>query len=241
MKRQLIIAILTVLLLVFGAGCNAAQQADNDTQEQNDYYEAAPVSLQLKLEEYPVMDGSTANLPMMAEVMSQVCGISLEEAEELTTCAKTPRAWENLVNGTSDILLVYEAAEDTKKVLDESGVELEITPVGRDALVFINNEKNPVDTLTQKGSVVKNPTAFPGDLGDPGSILGLGRSPGEGKGNTFQYSCLENSMERGGLWVTVHRFSKSQTQLKQVSMHAPRILHHCLFINNPKCTPSFYL
>ena len=150
MKRQIIIAILAVLLLMFVAGCNAAQQADNDTQEQNDYYEAEPVSLQLNLEEYPVMDGSTANLPMMAEVMSQVCGISLEEAEELTTCAKTPRAWENLVNGTSDILLVYEAAEDTKVVLEQSGVELEITPVGRDALVFINNEKNPVDALTQK-------------------------------------------------------------------------------------------
>ena len=96
------------------------------------------------------MDGSTANLPMMAEIMSQVCGISLEEAEDLTVCAKTPQAWENIVNGTADILLVYEAAEDTKAILEASGVELEITSVGRDALVFINNEKNPVDNLTQQ-------------------------------------------------------------------------------------------
>lgn len=151
MKRQLsLIALFVIFSLLFACGCTSAQQADTDTQEQNYNHETATASLQLSLEEYPVMDGSTANLPMMAEVMSQVCGITLEEAEELTNCAKTPQAWENLVNGTSDILLVYEAAEDTKKVLEESGVELEITPVGRDALVFINNEKNPVDNLTQK-------------------------------------------------------------------------------------------
>ena len=47
-----------------------------------------------------------------------------------------------------------------------------------------------------------------------GSIPGLGRSPGEGNGNPLQYSCLENSMERGG-WkaTTVHGVTKSQTLL----------------------------
>ena len=44
------------------------------------------------------------------------------------------------------------------------------------------------------GSVVKNP---PANAGDVGSVLGSGRSPGEGKGNPLQYSCLENSMNRG--------------------------------------------
>ena len=40
--------------------------------------------------------------------------------------------------------------------------------------------------------------------GDPGSIPGLGRSPGEGNGNPLQYSCLGNSMDRGTWWATVH-------------------------------------
>ena len=48
---------------------------------------------------------------------------------------------------------------------------------------------------------VKNP---PAKAGDPGSIPGLGTSPGEGHGNPFQYSCLENSMDRGAWWATVH-------------------------------------
>ena len=47
--------------------------------------------------------------------------------------------------------------------------------------------------------------------GDPGSIPGLGRSPGEGNGNPLQYSCLKNSMDRGAWWATVHGVRKSQT------------------------------
>ena len=42
------------------------------------------------------------------------------------------------------------------------------------------------------------------NAGDPGSIPGLGRSPGEGNGNPLQYSCLENLMDRGAWWATVH-------------------------------------
>ena len=49
--------------------------------------------------------------------------------------------------------------------------------------------------------------------GDAGSIPGLGRSPGEGDGNPFQYSCLENPMDRGAWWATVHGVTKSWTRL----------------------------
>ena len=58
-----------------------------------------------------------------------------------------------------------------------------------------------------------------GDAGNMGSILGLERSPGGGHGNTLQYSCLENPMDKGAWQVTVHRITKSQTRLKQLSMH----------------------
>ena len=55
------------------------------------------------------------------------------------------------------------------------------------------------------GSVVKNLSANVGDTGDPGLIPSqLGRSPGEGKGNPLQYSCLGNPMDRGAWWATVH-------------------------------------
>ena len=46
---------------------------------------------------------------------------------------------------------------------------------------------------------------------DPGSISGLGRSPGEGNGNPLQYSCLENPIGGGAWWPTVHGIAESQT------------------------------
>ena len=49
------------------------------------------------------------------------------------------------------------------------------------------------------------------NVGDPGSIPGLGRSPGEGNGNPLQDSCLENPMDRGAWWATVHGVTKSWT------------------------------
>ena len=52
------------------------------------------------------------------------------------------------------------------------------------------------------GSVIKN---TPANVGDAGLIPGLGRSPGEGNGNTLQYACLGNPMDRGAWWATIHR------------------------------------
>ena len=51
------------------------------------------------------------------------------------------------------------------------------------------------------------------NAGDPGSIPGWGRSSGEGNGNPLWYSCLENSMDGGAWWATVHGVTKSWTQL----------------------------
>ena len=52
--------------------------------------------------------------------------------------------------------------------------------------------------------MVKNSTTNGGDIRDAVSIPGSGRSHGEGHGNLFKYSCLENPMDRGGWWATVH-------------------------------------
>ena len=59
--------------------------------------------------------------------------------------------------------------------------------------------------------VVKNLPANAGDIRDVGSIPGLGRSPGGGRGNPLQYSHLENPMDRGAWQAMVHRVTKSQT------------------------------
>ena len=63
-------------------------------------------------------------------------------------------------------------------------------------------------SLNPGGSKVEA-SAF--NVGDLGSIPGSGRSPGEGNGNPLQCSCLENPMDGGAWWATVHRVAKSRT------------------------------
>ena len=74
----------------------------------------------------------------------------------------------------------------------------------------LKGEKNVLSTpiTSLGGSEVKASACNAGDLG---SIPGLGRSPGEGNTNPLQYSCLENPMDGGTCWATVHGVAKSQT------------------------------
>ena len=64
---------------------------------------------------------------------------------------------------------------------------------------------------SQVALVVKNPPVNAGDIRDMGLIPESGRSPGEGHGNPLQYSCLENPMDIGAWWATVHWVAKSWT------------------------------
>ena len=67
--------------------------------------------------------------------------------------------------------------------------------------------------------MVKNLPAKAGDARDEGSIPGWGRSPGGGNGNSLQYSCLENSMDRGTWWGTVHGIAElDMTELLTLSL-----------------------
>ena len=66
------------------------------------------------------------------------------------------------------------------------------------------------------GTVVRYLSTNAGDMRDSGSILWSRRSPGEGNGNPLQYSCLENSLDRGAWWATVH-VTKSWIWLKGIS------------------------
>ena len=73
---------------------------------------------------------------------------------------------------------------------------------------------------SQVALVIKNLPANAGELSDVGLISGYGRSPEVGHGSLLQYSCLENSMDRGAWCATVHRVAKSRTRLKQLSTQA---------------------
>ena len=76
--------------------------------------------------------------------------------------------------------------------------------------VALKGTKIGFDTFHFGGAVVKNPPANAGDPEDTGSILGSGRSPELGNGNSLQYSCLENPMDRRAWQAAIHGVAKNQ-------------------------------
>ena len=92
------------------------------------------------------------------------------------------------------------------------------------------------------GACVELALGFPSEasacnVGDLGSIPELGRSPGEGNGNPFQYSCLENPMDRGAWQATIHGVAKSRTQLRDFTFFhfGHQKCPHVLGIQNNPC------
>ena len=84
-----------------------------------------------------------------------------------------------------------------------------------------------------------------GDVRDVDSIPGLGRSPEVGNSNPLQYSCLENPMDRGAWWATIHGVTKSQTQLNTYAQEGIDYKKNCFLIRTwpymvRRCTALFH-
>ena len=106
----------------------------------------------LSVDEFPITDGSTACIPLMAQMLADTTGMDLEEAQSIISVSTTAYAWESfgLYNTDTKMLVVYEAPDSVKEELEAANVQLEQKPIGVDALVFIVNEDNPVTDLTQQ-------------------------------------------------------------------------------------------
>ena len=108
----------------------------------------------LSVDEFPITDGSTACIPLIAQIMADTTGLDLETARSAVTTNTTAQAWRNLGlygNNYGDsvkLIIAYEAPESVKEELKTDGDPLEQKAIGRDALVFIVNEDNPVQSLT---------------------------------------------------------------------------------------------
>ncbi len=117
---------------------------------------AAPTSAQPTYEpimapaDFPRMDGSTANIPLGSLVLQRTTGLDAATADNSVQFSTTPFAYQNLADELTDLLLVYEPDEETRAAVDPNGKTLEFTPIGRDALVFLTNESNPVRDLTSE-------------------------------------------------------------------------------------------
>ena len=103
------------------------------------------------LENYPKMGGSLANLPLGEAVTATVLDISREEANSMVVFeGSTTDNYKWLADGRFDIILAYEMSDEAKAYLEEKNVEIEMTPIGTDALVFICSLENKLDSLTDE-------------------------------------------------------------------------------------------
>jgi len=130
--------VLTVAAVMFGC-------SPNGEGETNDGNEA---SLQFTAEEYPVVDGSTATIPLSEQFAAAVMGMDIEEARQYIQHNKTHAAYENLIRGDADIIFVTSPSEEELALAESSGVELEVVPVVSEGFVFLVSKDNPVDGLT---------------------------------------------------------------------------------------------
>jgi len=110
----------------------------------------SPSAFPFTLADMPRIDGSTANIPLISLTIQRLTGVPAAEADNAVKTNGTPTAYRNLVDKSVDLLIVYEADATVKAELKESGVPLELHPIGRDALVFFTNDSNPVTSLTTK-------------------------------------------------------------------------------------------
>ena len=141
-------AILLIDCIIPGTCARAGDANANGTNAGNANAVTESTVPQMTYEEFPRIDGSLACVPMIEALAQKVTGCTEEEAERtLDDFTNTNPCYLELAEGNRDILLVYEAADETKEKL-EAYDPLDIRELGRDALVFLVNEDNPVQSLT---------------------------------------------------------------------------------------------
>ena len=160
-------------------------------------------------EDYPVVDGSTATLPLSKALYQLVTGADAEAAERAITHTKTTNSYYRLYDGEADLLIVYEPPQEIIDRMKEEA--LLVKPIGLDALVFMANAANPVASLTTEQLVdiyagrIKNWSEVGG--GNE-RLLAFQRPAGSGSQTLMQKLVMgDTPMEEGDNVVRYHSMS----------------------------------
>ena len=107
-----------------------------------------PEAFRFTRENFPRLDGSTACLPMAEAVCSVLLGEDRDAVQDLIRFNRTTQSFRNLMDGTCDLLLAGEPNAAVFAEMEERGFACDMEQLGRDALIFVVNENNPVEGLT---------------------------------------------------------------------------------------------
>lgn len=105
-------------------------------------------SLRMTRDAFPVLNGSTSTAPLARAVCASLLGEDLSQVSDLVNFSKTTASYRALMGGNADLLIAAEPAGTVVAEMEEEGFEAEMAPIATDALVFLVNEQNPVDSLT---------------------------------------------------------------------------------------------
>lgn len=107
----------------------------------------APCGLEMD-SDFPRLDGATALYPVYSAFAKAVYPEHIQRDEGYLTCSKTTGAYEKIVSGEADMIFVAAPSDEQMKYAENSGVELEFTPIGKEAFVFFVNAENPFENIT---------------------------------------------------------------------------------------------
>ncbi|MCL2488584.1 MAG: substrate-binding domain-containing protein, partial [Oscillospiraceae bacterium] len=149
MKKRLCILLLVIAFtLPLCAGCTEDTMSTFSSEIPG--RTSAPPEEDVYKDLWAKIDGSTATIPLSEGIAKHFLGLDDDQAAEKIRHNRTDAAYRNLVDGAADLIFVTYPSEDESQYATDSGVTLEVIPVVKDALIFLVNKKNPVNSLTQQ-------------------------------------------------------------------------------------------
>ena len=169
-----LIALSLAAVMLVSAGCNKKEDKTKETEEETSAAETEneveetetsetteettvettevteEALFEFTTKNFPTIDGSTSTKPMATAIKSLLLGIDREDADQSMEFHKTSKSFEYLMDGSADILVVAQPSAEVFDKMDEEGFEYEMEPFALEALVFVCNADNPVDSLTHE-------------------------------------------------------------------------------------------
>jgi phosphate transport system substrate-binding protein len=141
--KKTVSVIITLILLLGLCSCQGQQGGGSVKPLEK-------ASLQIALEDWPVVDGATAFLPYYEHMAALMLDKPRDEARQYIFCSTTDYAYPKLADKEVDLIFCLRPSEDQVRYAKERGVEFECVPFANEAFVFFTNKDNPVDSLTVK-------------------------------------------------------------------------------------------
>lgn len=150
--KKLLAAALTLTMALSLAACGAPDQAETPSVSPSPDVTASPSQtpeiFTFTRENFPRLNGSTSTAPLGRALAAVLLGESEDDVSDLINFSRTTESFRQLMQGNSDLLIVAEPSSTALDELKQANFDIKMEPFATDALVFVVNANNPVDSLT---------------------------------------------------------------------------------------------